>query len=226
MSTPTSTVNNGEDKTKNIFTDTTEPLARDVLIAFLVVAILIIIGLIIGFAVLGAQVNNLDNTVTTMTTGSQSVTSADTLCPTGSRVPLFVQLVTAGNYAIMSTTVNVSGALIQLGGAPSIILCNGPGSQRQPIFVYNSALGDPITNRFGNTNNPPSGFVLGNGGQPLGYAYTTQFISGQSLSPIYLAAASFNSGNSTATVLTHENAPIFGGITYTRETNLVLGFSL
>lgn len=211
---------------KNVFTDSSEPLARDVLIAFIVVTVLVVAAIIIGFAILAARVDNVTTTVGTLVTSSNAVTSADTLCPSNARNPLFVQLVNAGNYAIVSTTVNVSGAQVQLGAAPTITLCNATGSQRQPVFLYTSALGDPITNSFGNSNNPPSGFILGNGGAPLGFAYTTQFISGQSLSPIFLAVASFNGGNSTAAVLTHENAPTFGGITYVRQTNLILGYSL
>lgn len=211
---------------KNIFTDTTEPLARDVLIAFIVVTVLVVVGIIVGFAVLAARIDGLNTTVGTMVTSGSVATSGDSLCPSNSRNPLFIQLVTSGNYAIVSTTVNVPGAQVQLGAAPTIVLCKTSGPQRQPIFLYSSAQGDPITNSFGNSNNPPSGFILGNGGQPLGYAYTTQFISGQSLSAIFLAVASFNSGNSTAAVLTHDNAPTFGGITYTRQTNLILGYSL
>jgi hypothetical protein len=152
--------------------------------------------------------------------------SAVTLCLGSSQVGIYTQLVASGNYCVQSTTSSISNAVVQNGGAPAIILCPSAGSGKTPVYAYKSATGDPATNSFGTNVAPPLGFNLSNGGNPVGYCYTTQQVQGVTLNPIYLASAAFNSGSSTATIMTYENAPVYGSVTYQRISNIPIGFGL
>lgn len=196
------------------------------LIATLVLAVLAIVGIIIVAAVFATQIADLNTRVLRLETAQVPFSSAIALCDQNSRSPLFIHLVTVGNYAIVSPSLAVSGATIQSGGAPTIILCNIPGTSRVPLYAYTSAANDPITNSFGTTPTPPSGFVLGNNSAPLGYIYNTQFVGGISLNPVFLACAQFNLGASNDCILTHQSSPTFGGVVYVVNSFIPLGFSL
>lgn len=196
------------------------------LIATLVLAVLAIVGVIIVAAVYAVQISDLNDRVQRLELEQVPFSSAIALCDQGARSPLFIHLVTVGNYAIVSPALAVQGATIQNGGAPTIILCNTPGTSRVPLYAYTSAANDPITNSFGTTPTPPSGFVLGNNSAPLGYIYNTQFVGGISLNPVFLACAQFNVGASTDCILTHQSSPTFGGVTYVVNSFIPLGFSL
>jgi hypothetical protein len=202
---------------------------RNVSLAALIIAIVAFVGVIIVVAVFATQISHLNNTVNnlTMTVGdpSNTATSIATICNSGTQIPVYIQLVTTGNFAIMSTSLSVNGAMVQLGSAPAVLLCPTPGVGRVPVFSYVSANGDPINNSFGNSSTAPTGQILGNNGGPIGFLFTSQFVSSQVLSPVFLVGAQFNQGGSTAVVMSKIANPVFGGITYTQVSSNAIGFS-
>lgn len=137
---------------------------RNIAISAVVLVCAVGIALIVTIAILFSQLsitntnlNNLTNQVNGVTTPQNSVA----LCTTAQQVNIYTQLVTAGNYCVQTTTPVLSGATVQRGGVPAVILCNSLGSGQAPIYLYISASGNPVTNSYGTSLNPPSGFNLG-----------------------------------------------------------------
>lgn len=172
---------------------------------------------------LSANVNSVTNTVYGVPAPTQD---AVTICTGNTQVGVYTQLVTSGNYCIQTITPTSSGAQLQNGGQPELILCPIAGTGRVPIYAYKSATGDVITNSFGTNIVPPVGYNLANSGTPIGYCYVSQFVQSTVLNPIYLASASFNGGSSKATIMTYQNSPVFGSVTYQRDTNTPIGYGL
>jgi hypothetical protein len=74
------------------------------------------------------------------------------------QIPMYVHLITLGNYAIMSPLNNIPGAVVQNDGDPVITLCASPGSGRLPLYQFVSSVEfNPGDNLWGNTFVAPDG---------------------------------------------------------------------
>jgi hypothetical protein len=201
---------------------------RDLAIAGLVIVIALAITFIVITAIVFQQLTSqynqiqaLQDTINGTTTPAGNIT----LCTGSNTLPIYSQLVTAGNYIIQTSTFSYPNATVQRNGLPEIILCNTLNQGQTAIYSYIAADGDPVTTSYGTSVNPPSGFNLGNGGSPIGYCYTSQF--GQTvLNPIYLLSVILNSGVSTNTIMSYQNSVVYGTNTYSRTSNIPIGYGL
>jgi hypothetical protein len=122
------------------------------------------------------------------------------VCPTASRVPLYVFAVVPGGQADMFTTETSGDDVIQNDGEPIYHICPETGSGRSPLYKYVNP-DDPGEHRWGTSHIAPEGYQLDNDGVPYGYIFNTSTVGGQTLVPVKELTCLFNDGLTTASVL-------------------------